>query len=442
MKGGSKALVGAVRRFSYTPLLGVSAAIMLVKLLVYARLLGVAEFGLFSKALVISTVLSTIGSVGFAVKAQREVPPALMDGSETRAALIILRTIVVTLLIALFVFFFGASAVIAGGGEVSLSLWGLAVAHGSINHVFTILTVESKSRLEMFRYTADVLARTLLCFGFGALAAFLVGNSSAVLVSEILVTLVLFPHLIGKLSWHETSRDADDSMKPLMASLLPGWAEWRTAFLLFLTTVITLVGLNIDRWIGASALESASFGIYSFALITITAAQVVQQIIGAALFPLLARTSALSGGAAAFRQARAAVLGIGLLGLIAVASLLALAPFLVATWFVEYGPAVEILPFLLFAGLLRASDFWTTYLVVREREVWILRGQVIATVVALLIWLFAVAGEGISIYSLAVLAFGLSLLSHLVNLGLSISEKKFDSRIGGQGRATENNRVL
>ena len=80
----------------------------------------------------------------------------------------------------------------------------------------------------------------------------------------------------------------------------------------------------------------------------------------------------------------------------------------------QYGGAVALLAPMMLAAVLRVSDFWTSLLIVIEREGLVLASQSAAIFIALagyVAWLI-VAGIGPTPLSLAWLAFATALLSH------------------------------
>ncbi|MDW8258575.1 MAG: hypothetical protein RML32_03950, partial [Gammaproteobacteria bacterium] len=79
-------LIRGVAHFAYMPLLALAAAISFGKLVVYAALIDIEQFGVLSKMLLVSTLFGMVGSLGMHSIASREVP-ALFARGRTRRGL-------------------------------------------------------------------------------------------------------------------------------------------------------------------------------------------------------------------------------------------------------------------------------------------------------------------------------------------------------------------
>jgi O-antigen/teichoic acid export membrane protein len=162
---------------------------------------------------------------------------------------------------------------------------------------------------------------------------------------------------------------------------------WSAALYLLGGSLVAFTSLNVDRWMGAALLDKAHFAVYAFAAVVLAMAQLAQSVISAGAFPLLARRVTQFGEAHAIRLAAAWSLGALACGLLAaVPGALFIEP-AIARFFPNYGTAVAPILILIPAALLRVSDFWSSFLIVAERELLLLFGQVVALCATFSLWL-------------------------------------------------------
>lgn len=398
----------------YLPLLAFSMGLMLLRMLLMARLLDVPQFAQFSAGLLISTTFGMLTCLGLYQSLQRDFPIMLVRGRE-RAALIALAQCVV----------------IAGGcavGGALIAATGLPVAglssamvltgvlHGLSQQLFLVVTLDSRSRGRPLQFATQNLWRALAVSAAGLAVALLIGAALWILVVEAVISLSIAASILQRVYGRADLRGP--TAFRLALRRLPR-ARWGSAAVLLAVAVIGFVLTSIDRWIAAEALATAAFAQYAFAWTLLLLAQAVQAMIGASMFPLVARRYAEGGIAAGMRTAAGASLGLLAAGLL-------LAPPLgwaldagIERWFTAYDGARALIPIFLVVAVLRVSDFWTSLLLVAGLEVRLLVLQLLAGLAIGSLWLLAMPAAGrerLGTVDLAWLAAALALGGYLVTV--------------------------
>ncbi|MCX7902367.1 MAG: hypothetical protein N2483_08825 [Burkholderiaceae bacterium] len=407
-------LIRGVAHFAYMPLLALAAAISFGKLVVYAALIDVGQFGVLSKMLLVSTLFGMIGSLGMQAIASREVPALFARGRTRRGLQQLVDASAVTTAVA------AASLLLPAGGVSVLGLHGadyiIGVLHGWAQLLFLIAASESRSRLAMKRYAIEMAGRAA-CIAIGGIVAAAFGlGARGIALTETVGTLALVTILTNAAL---ARAQIKPSVRCLMRRILADGRNlpWRAALTLLLGSGVLFVSMNLDRWIAAEILKSEDFGAYAFAWIVLIAAQTIQSLFNSGLQPLLAQRNA-SGSSGRVFQAAAAVS----LSMLAVCVALALpsawvAGWLTQRWVPQYASSTSLMLPLFLAAALRAADFWPTFLVVTRREGRWMAAQVAATVLSVAgyaVWVYASAVQPTA-ESLAWLATANGFLTYTVN---------------------------
>jgi hypothetical protein len=289
----------------------------------------------------------------------------------------------------------------------------LAVLLGWAQSAFLIVAFETRSRLEMQRYAADLAGRAAAVLLLGSLAAALGGAPWVVIAVELVATLAVAVPMAATavrratLPWGFFLRSA----RAIGADL-----PWRSAFLMLAGTSVAFASITLDRWIGAHGLDAASFGHYSLAALALVVAQTGQALVNASVLPLLARRHA-TGLAHTARRITTLLSLTGIVGgLLAVWPLSWLLAQAVRMWFPVYAEVLPLLLPLLIAAALRMSDFWGSLAIVERREGRLLAAQGASTALVAGIYGLAVRGSPLSLDSLAWLAVALAASSHIASL--------------------------
>jgi O-antigen/teichoic acid export membrane protein len=399
----------ALRFFSYLPLLGVSAAVSLAKLMVYARLVSADEYGAISQMFLIGNTFGIVGSLGFYLLALRELPGLHVRRREFAMAVLLAQGVLVstasTLAAGLVLIPFaaaGASVLKVGGPGLAIGLF-----YAWAQLCFQIATTGARSRLEMTRYSADMAARAILTTAAGVAVIVFGRHARAVVLAETLVTMAA--SLWTGAGVVSRTGIAGARLARLAARRLR-LAHWRSSIVLMLGSLLGFLTSAADRWLAAFFLDLKQFGYYAFAWTSIAMAQTFQFLINASLFPLISRRYWAASSREAFRLT--AALSLGLAGLGAAAAAL-LAPFIgvaVDRFFPQQTGAVALVEPLLIAAVLRVADFWSSFLLVIRRETLLLNLQIATLIGAGAIYWVATLGRGEipTAQSLALLAVGLA----------------------------------
>lgn len=410
-----------VAHFSYTPLLAVAAAISFAKLIVYAGLLDVAQFGALGKMLLVSTLFGMVGAWGLYLVASRDLPAFLVTGRARRAVALLAQSAGVTTLTA-GVGLLGASVGV-GLFDLSAVELGFGLLHGWLQQLFMFAGFDNRGRLALIDYARDLFARAMLCAGSGAAAAALGAGAAGVIGAEAAATALVGAWMIrgvlrrARVRWRWLPRL---SMRRL--AHLP----WRASLVLLAGSLAAFASFNLDRWMAAELLDREAFGQYAFAWIALLAAQSVQMLVNSGLLPLLARRSATGQAAGAvrltLRMSAALLAAAGLAGVAAGIG----AAFAVERWLPKYAAALPLLPPIIGAAVLRVADFWSSLLIVQKRENELLAvqtGGVIVCLAAFAAW-SRLNAEPITPVALAWLACATALLALVGSAAIALARPR------------------
>jgi O-antigen/teichoic acid export membrane protein len=371
----------AISYFSYTPLLFLSAALSFVRVIIYARSLDSDQFGILSQMLIVSNVFGMAGSLGTQLVAHRDVPKLLQAGSKSLASILLFQCIVITTATMCFCLVAG----LLGARPFSLTATGFSVAivHGWSQQIFATALIEQKSRLAMMSYAGEMARRSALMAVAGLCAVWWLHDAEYVLLAEFGITVIVFPKLlralcdVADLPIGKVSQRAIQSLSEM---------AWRAAIVLFGGTVVSFASINLDRWIAAEWLARAVFGQYSFVWIVVMASQLAQNLLNVGFFPLLARRRVERGELDTLKLS--AGLSVSLLAIGSVGGLLAgfALRSMIPTWFPQYSGAEVLVPLLIIAAVFRFADFWSSFLIITNREGPLLQVQGGLLLFVLVIW--------------------------------------------------------
>lgn len=400
-------------RLSYIPILVAAAFLAFLRVVLYAQLLDVGSFGLLSKMLLVSGIFGVAGSLGFHLLAHRELPALFIHGRYRRGIILLSRGAIVTSLVVL------CLAVLPFLGAQPLGMVGIAFAlslmHGWGQQIFMLSVIESKSRLEMKRYSVYIFTKVALSTVGGIAASVASENALLVVAAEFIITLIITIGVAKKILYKYRLHLA---VVVLIAVKEQTTREWKTASVLLVTSLLAFFSFNADRWVAASLLSINEFGIYSFAWITLMAAQSVQYMLNTGFFPILVRRHASVPGFGAFRLVRVVSFVTLISGVLVAIIGSALVSWGTSRWYPGYVSALPLLPYLMVAAVFRVADFWSSYLVAIHRESTLLGVQVVILFLLPALWLIydTKMGLPISSDSLAQLALLLAVSNYTANL--------------------------
>lgn len=365
----------------YAPLLAMSMAIMLVRLLVLAHILDVLQFARLNAGLLISISFAMFGCLGLHVMLQREWPVLVLRNRLRRAMVLSLQCALIAVVIGGLGAFSALGGVVLPGTDTSVLL--LSLVHGVAGLLFLVASTESRSRGQLGAYSGENLVRSTATFLFGAMAAVVWGTAFAVLAAEALVSIV-YPAALLRRGLARAGLPGRVAF--LLAVHRLRSVPWRSALALLGVSIFGYTLFNADRWLAALLLDPAQFANYSFAAILLSAAQGVQSIVNTAVFPTLVRRYAERGPRSAFASCAVTSLTVLAFGAVVAAVVLVPLRYAIQRWYPEYASAGALVPVLLGVCLFRVSDFWSGYLVAAGAEAHLLAFNLVAAVAAAALW--------------------------------------------------------
>jgi len=289
------------------------------------------------------------------------------------------------------------------------------LAHGLAHQVFLLATVDRRSRGETVGYAWQNLSRAVVALFLSVLAAQLTASALAVLWVDAAATLALAVRFFAQSVARAFA--GSGGLVTIALRRLPR-LPWRSALVLMTIGIVAFVQLNVDRWLAAGRLDVNGFAQYSFAWVVLSLAQSAQAVINASVYPALARRRAEHGDRTAFGACcRASVLMLAL----GIAAALLLSPLLqrsIDRWYPQYAHANALVPVFLAVGVLRVSDFWSSFLLIAGRERHLLLVNVSSLIVALVGWLALVPSHGLPESELLSVGWLAALVSSINYLGL------------------------
>lgn len=277
---------------------------------------------------------------------------------------------------------FGAAAGLSVAGTTP-ALLGVGLLHGVSHQFFLVSTAESRSRGESLRFAGQNLQRAVVALISSVLVALWSGSALLTLAIDALVTIALsqafFRSVLAR------SRLGLSAIY-LLAMRRLRHVPWTSALTMMVTMALGFGLFNADRWVASERLSAIGFAHYSFAWIVLSVAQSAQAVINASVYPLLARRFAQSGCGAAFRVCVRLSTSVLAAGIAALVPLYFMLDYGIDRWFPRYSDAQTLLPIFLAIAVLRASDFWSSFLLIAGRETQLLRVHLCALVFSLMVW--------------------------------------------------------
>lgn len=410
------------RRLTYIPVLAAGMALMMLRPLIMAKLLNVQGFAEYSTGLLVSASFCMLGGLGLQSLLQRDMPRYLLKGQRRKATILQLQSILVPLVYGAIALLFGFAFPSILGVRFGHSILIISLVHGLSQQIFLLATVESRSNGEPLRFAYQTLFRAFLIVLFASITGLLVRSPVAVLAVEAAVSVVVSLKILK--SCFLSARLEFRVLLALAVRRLPR-LPWSNALALLAVGTISFAYINLDRWLAAGMLSVIAFGQYAFAWVILMVAHSSQNIVNASVFPVLARRLAKHGSRNCYRIATnvsAVLLLVGGILIFPVAWGLKL---VIMHWFPNYLPATSLIALFLGTGVLRLSDFWSSYLIITGYEKRLLFIKLAVVAAVLLIWFFAVFRanqNNAGLTAFALLAFALSLANYLTVFITSFSK--------------------
>lgn len=405
-----------IRQLWYAPVLAMAMGLMMIRMLLMARLLDVQSFAEFSVGMLISGTFCMLGCMGLQAMLQRELPLNLLRGQEHRGLVLAAQCNLVALVCSIV----GLLATLLGMSLTGISplLLAMGILHGLSQQVFLVATVESRSRGQAMRFAQQNLIRALAALLLGVGVAASTGSALASLATEAAVSMVLSVHFFRRSA--ARSFLGSNAIFCLAMRRLRR-VSWRSAITLMAISAVSFLLINVDRWVAANQLGVDGFAHYSFAWIVLIIAQSIQAVINAATYPLLARRFAAYGGYSTFRVCMGLSAAILLIGTFCIVPAWFAIDFGLRHWFPMYVDTIAFLPLFLVVAVLRASDFWSSYLLIIGCEQLLLTINIVAAIVGVLSWslLMSWKQSRVEPCDVALLAVVLTTLGYAVSAGFA-----------------------
>lgn len=368
------------KTLSYLPLLGLAMTLTMGRLLIYAQMLDVEQFGVLNLYLITSTIYLATSCFGLYVDLQRKMPVELNNGSIEFAIGRIILTCQGALLV--------ATLSIAGAvifwlyKPVQICFILIGVIYGFAQQLFLISITESRSAMETMRYSKQSLTRAVLIILIAVPMAKYFGSALTIVLVETLISVTISIMIFRRIfiRYGISARELF-----IVSTKLAKQIEWRSLCFIFIIMMSLALSLNLDRWIAAQYLNIVDFSIYSFAAIIMTVAYQGQAMINAAVYPVVAIRFSISSRSA-FKMTF--LVSIGTCALAIVGCLIAVPAI---SWGIEvyYSVYLQSVPLILplaIAAAFRVSDYWTNFLIIAGAETLALLIGFFSTVLPLLFW--------------------------------------------------------
>jgi O-antigen/teichoic acid export membrane protein len=351
------------RQLWYMPVLGVAMALMMLRLIWLANWLPMNDFASLAFGMLLSTGLGILGALGLQPMLQRDLPGMLVHGQEAQGRRLLLQTCVVAGGCFLLVLPFALLRPLSSG--YSAPVWAAGLLHGLAQQFFLIATTDSRSRGDPLRFALDNLYRAVAALAVAWPIAVTTGSAPLVLAAEALVSFAL-----SALTMRRALRRSGPGLLTSLREAVAGMGQipWRSAGLLLAVSLLGHGLLNLDRWVAGAWLDKPQFAQYAFVAIGLMIAQSVQSLLNAAVFPLVARRRATQGTPAAHRIAHRLSLASLVVGALLAPIVVLVAQQVVSIWLPQYLPALPLAWPLCALAVLRLADFYSTFLVVSQRE--------------------------------------------------------------------------
>ncbi len=417
------ALRRLVREGAYAPVLVLALGLMMARLMAAARILEVQEFARYSAALLVSGSFCMLGSLGLQTMLQREMPVRIHRGQERHGMVLLAQALMVAAGCAAAGLLAAFAIPAAGGGQaLDRATFMVGVLHGMSQQVFVLMTIESRSRGRTMGFAGQYLARSVAVAGCGIAVMWLGSSGPWAAGAEAAATFAISAAMLGGIS--------ERSGTPAIASALLAMRRihdlrWRAAAMLLAVYAVSWAVQNADRWVAERSVGVEAFAVYAFAANALTVASALQMVTNASMFPRLAKVHAEFGRRGAFLQAVRYSTLLAALGLAAFPIAAFAWSLMVRQWFPKFGESTTIAPLFIAVGVLRVSDYWSSFaLVVGAEGRLLLVTTVSALVMAGAWWLTLPQGIPLTVQSVAWLAVALAAGAYVSSIGVAWRESR------------------
>ena len=405
------------QQYLYVFILAASMMIMMVRPLLAASILDRVEFSKYSIGMLISSSFTMVGCFGLQLMLQRDMPSNIISGNLRKSVTALFSSIIISfifllfLIVACFSFMFTLS---------SLGTLGVIIAllNGFSQQVFILSTIESRSSGKYLVFSFQNLIRASFVFSAMFLVVSLTNSAIDAMLVEFITSLVVSYTIIYKLLIRYCLRIKSMFILSFRNILK---LKWKTPLSLMSTVVLGYLLLNIDRWVAVKTLDAIIYSDYALAAIVLMAAQSVQSIINSSVFSSLVIRRKKRNSKECFTLAKTVSITLLVVGLLVCIPGYFIIKGFVLYFYPDYILSISIVPVFMAAGLFRASDIWSSYLIVIGEEKLLSIINVFIIFLSLLIWLFVVYFMGISLLIVSYLALLSSSLGYVTVMLVSSS---------------------
>lgn len=406
-----------VKSIIYVPVLIGAMALMFARVLLAAKLLSVSEFGKFSTGVLLANSFCMLSCFGFYLLLQRDLPILLAKGKRWRGMIIMNQALF--LAIACFLVLFPLC--FSGLFSVAPDFFLISLLNGFAQQTFLVTTLFSRSQGLSMRFATDNLTRAFYIILSIGLCAWITKAASWVLMAETLVTLLMSLWIYMRIHRNGFLKFKMFSLWQISISSMRN-TRWSTPLTLLAVSMIGFVMLNGDRWLAAEMLNHEDFAVYAFGGIVLVLAQSLQSVISVSVFPYLAKIYCIEGKKPAGQKA--IKLSIGVLTLFLLLSSLAGFPVHIAieAYFPKYVQVLEFIGLFFIIAALRISDFFTGYLILDGRERQLLKVNIFAVGISVILWwgYIQLSMSTVNLSLIIWLAFAVSSINFVGSLFLAI----------------------
>ena len=350
------------KQFIYFFLLVASSGLIFGRTSICVYFLTADQFGTLSKSLIMSNTLITYAGLGMQHLILKKLPMYYTNHEKAKIDILLNQALVIftaaTILISTIIMI--ASVIGLNRGPL-LPL--MIVFHSFFQFVFLIFQLNVRSQFEFLRYSGIALGRAVLIFMLVLILVTYQPSLYYVLACEMFVNLLLVIYLVY-----------NDSIKMTLSVrvLIDGFSQLKDNMLnalklLFLNGAAYSM-MTFDKWLGVLVLSSATYAHYAVGILFLMTLETLQMILNISIFPILSRIVGKGDYAHAYRLTVKLSFTLLFLGLLAYYPLTSLLQIILRLFLPEYLQSVSLIKILILAGVIRLSDFFSTFCILIDKE--------------------------------------------------------------------------
>lgn len=406
----------SLNRYGYVGFLITGTGLLFIKNFVYAAIMSVNQFGIYSKYFILSTALASYAGLGIQQLAHKRMPQILFRGHGLAAGYMVLGGVLIFITTTI-ITTTGIYAFIWSTTENVNSIYGITVAavNGLCLFLYTYVLISAKSELRFGLHGKIMLARATILLAAGVITAVASDSGMTVLAVESIST---FGFVVW---WFCVKYPMKDVIRRIRLPRLLRWLRSVSphASRLLILNGTLLAGIYLDRWLGAVTLSDTKFGVYSAAALFLTGYQTLQAVLNVSVYPRMSRLIAHQDIQQAFGVAKRISLFMWAVTIILYLPCLLIAKYLVLKLWPDYSGIEVLIPVLMLAGTLRAGDYFGSFCILCNAEMIVARKLMffyIMAVLAVIVSVIMVDGNILKMTIFASLAVSMALITTIVHI--------------------------